>query len=410
MLDWNSCWDPGLIVLFPQVGGMGQNASVVSRTRDELPTMLKILQLIPTLDRSGAEKQMVLLAAGLPRDRFRVEVATLTRLGPLEQDLRAAEIPIHQIAKRGKLDVLALRRLTRLMKTQNYDVVHTWIFAANTYGRIAAHRARVPVIVTSEMAVDLWKSKNHLRIDRRLARWTDRIIGNSQAVVDFYAQAGIPPEKLVRIYSGIGAEELPLPNPAQTRTDLCISAEAPVILFAGRLAPQKGLKDLIDALDLLQHVQPGTVTLIAGDGPLRSTLESRARSFELLQTGRVRFLGHRDDVPALLAASDLLVLPSYYEGLPNVVLEAMNQGKPVVATNAPGTNELVVDGQTGILVPMNQPRALAKALRDLVREPERRQTLGAGGHARLRPQFSLETMIQEHATLYEDLARAKGCS
>ena len=179
-------------------------------------------------------------------------------------------------------------------------------------------------------------------------------------------------------------------------------------MFAGRLAPQKGLKDLIDALDLLQHVQPGTVTLIAGDGPLRLALESRARSFELLQTGRIRFLGHREDVPALLAASDLRVLPSYYEGLPNVVLEAMNQGKPVVATDAPGTNELVVDNETGLLVPMGQPKALAKALRDLVRDPERRQTLGAGGRAHLRPQFGLDTMIQEHVRLYEDLARAKG--
>ena len=375
---------------------------------NEPSAMLKILQLIPTLDRSGAEKQMVLLAAGLPRDQFTVEVATLTRLGPLEQDLRAAGIPIHQIAKRGKLDVLALRRLTRLMKAGNYDIVHTWIFAAHTYGRIAAHRARVPVVVSSEMAVDLWKTKAHLRIDRWLARWTDRIIGNSQAVVDFYAQAGIPPEKLGRIYSGIGAEDEPLPNPEQTRAELGISTEAPVILFAGRLAPQKGLKDLIDALDLLQHVQPGTVTLIAGDGPLRLALESRARSFELLQTGRIRFLGHREDVPALLAASDLLVLPSYYEGLPNVVLEAMNQGKPVVATDAPGTNELVVDNETGLLVPMGQPKALAKALRDLVRDPERRQTLGAGGRAHLRPQFGLDTMIQEHVRLYEDLARAKG--
>ncbi len=387
---------------------MGQNASVVSRTRDEPPTMLKILQLIPTLDRSGAEKQMALLAAELPRDRFQVEVATLTRLGPLEEELRAAAVPVLQISKSWKLDPWALRRLARLLKSRKYDVVHTWIFAANTYGRIAAHLAGVPVVVTSEMAVDLWKTSAHLRIDRWLARWTDRIIGNSQAVVDFYRDAGLPTEKLVRIYSGIGDERPPEIAPSQTRQSLGITPEAPVILFAGRLAPQKGLKDLIDALDLLQHVQPGTVTLIAGDGPLRAALEGRARSFELLQTGRVRFLGHREDVPALLAAADMLVLPSLYEGLPNVVLEAMSQAKPVVATNAPGTNELVVDNETGLLVPMGQPKALAKALRDLVRDPERRQTLGAGGRAHLRPQFGLDTMIQEHVRLYEDLARAKG--
>ena len=370
--------------------------------------MLKILQLIPTLDRSGAEKQMALLAAGLPRDRFSVEVAALTRLGPLEADLRAAGVPVTLIGKRLKLDLLALRRLSAFLKRGRFDVVHTWIFAANTYGRIAAHLSHVPVVVTSEMAVDLWKTAAHLRVDRWLARWTDRVVGNSDAVVAFYRKQGIAPEKLLRIYSGIGDEAPPQADPRQTRQMLEISADAPVLLFAGRLAPQKGLNTLIEALDLLQHVQPGTVTLIAGEGPLRSALERKARAFQLLQTGRVRFLGHRDDVPALLAASDLLVLPSLYEGLPNVVLEAMHQRKPVVATNAPGTNELVVDGQSGLLVPVGEAKALARALRDLIRDPTQRATLGAAGHDRLDPQFRLPGMIREYGDLYEALARAKG--
>ena len=105
--------------------------------------MLKVLQLIPTLDRSGAEKQMVLLAKGLPRDRFRVEVATLTRMGPLQAELEDSGIPVHAIGKRHKVDPFALRRLVRLMKSRQYDVVQTWIFAANTYGRVAARRAGV---------------------------------------------------------------------------------------------------------------------------------------------------------------------------------------------------------------------------------------------------------------------------
>ena len=169
-------------------------------------TMLKILQVIPTLDRSGAEKQMALLARGLPRDRFAVEVAALTRLGPLEGELRAAGVPVTLIGKRLKLDLLALQRLGSFMKARRFDVVNTWIFAANTYGRIAAHLSKVPVVVTSEMAVDLWKNAAHLRVDRWLARWSDRVVGNSQAVVDFYRRNGIPAEKLVRIYSGVGDE------------------------------------------------------------------------------------------------------------------------------------------------------------------------------------------------------------
>ena len=121
--------------------------------------MLKVLQLIPTLDRSGAEKQMVMLARGLPRDRFRVEVAALTRSGPLEAELRDAGIPVTVIGKPLKVDPIALARLVRFLKAGSFDVVQTWIFAANTYGRVASRLARVPVVVVAEMAVDLWKGR-----------------------------------------------------------------------------------------------------------------------------------------------------------------------------------------------------------------------------------------------------------
>jgi glycosyltransferase involved in cell wall biosynthesis len=370
--------------------------------------VLNVLQFIPTLDRSGAEKQMVLLAAGLPRERFRVEVATLTRLGPLGAELEAAGIPVTPIGKRWKADPLALGRLTRFLKAKRFDVVQTWIFAADVYGRIAAHRAGVPVVVTSEMAVDLWKTRAHLAIDRYLARWTDRVVGNSRAVVDFYRAAGIPESKLEMIHSGIVVDEPPPVDTADVRRSLDVPADAPLLLFAGRLAPQKGVEDLILALDLIQHVEPGVVTLVAGDGPLRPRLEERARAFELLDAGRVRFLGHRDDMPRLFAACDALVLPSLYEGLPNVVLEAMRSRKPVVATAAPGTTEVVVDGVTGLLVPLHSPKDLARALLAVVRDPDLRRRLGEAGLARVQAEFRVDTMIERFADLYERLARSKG--
>lgn len=372
--------------------------------------MLHVLQLIPTLDRSGAEKQLALLAQGLPRDRFRVEVAALTRLGPLEAELRESDVPVTLIGKRGKLDPMAFSRLTRFLREKQFDIVQTWLFAANVYGRLASRRAKVPVVLTTEMAVDLWKSRAHLALDRWLARDTDRIIGNSQAVVDFYQEAGIPAEKLVMIHSGIAEEEPTTIDPREVRRELGIAEDAPLLLFAGRLAEQKRVDDLIQALDLLQHVEPSLVTLIAGDGPLRSRLEDLAQAFDLLNPGRVRFLGHRDDVPRLLAASDLLVLPSLYEGLPNIVLEAMRFRKAVVATSAPGTTEVVSDGKTGLLVPTRSPKELARALRTLVRDPELRSQLGEAGRARVETDFRVSAMIEQFATLYEQLASEKGCS
>jgi glycosyltransferase involved in cell wall biosynthesis len=370
--------------------------------------VLNVLQVIPTLDRSGAEKQMVILAAGLPRDRFRVEVAALTRLGPLETDLRDAGIPVHAIEKRHKVDPGALGRLTRLMKRGRFDVVQTWIFAANVYGRVAAQRAGVPAIVTAEMAADLWKTRAHFWIDRRLARRTDRVVGNSQAVVDFYREAvGIPADRLALIPSGIADEEPPDVDPAAAKAELGIAADAPMLLFAGRLYPQKGVIDLLKAADLLQHVRPNLTTVIAGDGPLRGELEGVADAFELRATGRVRFLGHRDDVPRLLLAADALVLPSSFEGLPNVVLEAMRSRKPVVATAAPGTTEVVVDDETGLLVPVGDATGLARALLRIIDEPELRQRLGRAGRDRVEAHFRADAMIERFATLYEQLAQSK---
>lgn len=368
--------------------------------------MLNVLQIIPTLDRSGAEKQMVLLSLGLPRDRFRVEVAALTRLGPLADDLSAGGIPVTLIGKRLKVDPFAFVRLVQFLKERKFDIVQTWIFAANVYGRLAARRAGVPILITAEMAVDLWKGRVHLEIDRRLSAITDRIVGNSEAVVDFYRRAGIAEERLACIPSGIAAEEPPVIDPVEVRKELGVPPSVPLALFVGRLAPQKGVRDLITALDLLQHVRPELCTLIVGDGPEREPLQDLADAFEL--NGRVRFLGHRNDVPRLLAAADLLVLPSLYEGLPNVVLEAMRFRKPVVATAAPGTTEVVVADQTGLLVPTRNPTELARAIRTVVDDPALAHRLGQAGRARAETDFRIETMVERFAGLYEELARAKG--
>jgi glycosyltransferase involved in cell wall biosynthesis len=369
-------------------------------------TKLSVLQLIPTLDRSGAEKQMVMLAKNLPRDRFRVEVAALTRSGPLEVELKAAGIPVTVIGKRLKQDPFALARLVRFLKAGRFDVLHTWIFAASTYGRVASWMAGVPVVVVSEMAVDLWKGWFQRFVDRRLATWCDHLVGNSHAVVEFYRRLGVPDEKLAMVYSGIEEIELPVVDCRAIRASFGFEPEAPVVLFAGRLAEQKRVDDLLKALDLLQHVQPGVCTLVAGDGPLRDRLQETARAYHL--DGQVRFLGHREDVPALLAVADLLVLPSAYEGLPNVVLEAMCFRKPVVATAAPGTTEVVVDGQTGLLVPVGDVTGLTRAIRDIIRDPAMARRLGEAGHTRAAVHFSARAMVDQFAELYEHLAQSKG--
>ena len=370
--------------------------------------VLKVLQLIPTLDRSGAEKQMVLLAKRLPRDRFEVEVAALTRLGPLEVELRNAGIPVTAIGKRFKVDPMALLSLNRFLRAKSFDIVQTWIFAANTYGRVACWITHVPIVIVTEMAVDIWKGRANRFIDWYLSRWCDRLVGNSRAVVKFYEQLGVPKEKLGLIYSGAEDEVPARTDSVAIRIALGFEANAPLILFAGRLAEQKRIGDLLKALDLLQYVEPAARTIIVGDGPLRDRLEKASQTYHL--DGRVRFLGHREDVPNLMAASDLVVLPSAFEGLPNVLLEAMRLRKPVIGTAATGTTEAIIDGQTGLLVPIGNPPLLARAIRDIIRDPIRASHFAEAGRARVETLFRVDTMVTQFADLYEELARAKGIS
>src|SRR5262249_29612081 len=154
-------------------------------------------------------------------------------------------------------------------------------FAANTYGRAASRLAKMPVVVVAEMAVDLWKGRGERWVDRRLSTWCDRLVGNSHAVVDFYRGLGVPEDRLAMIYSGVEDGEPPAIDPAAVRAEFGFPADAPLALFAGRLAEQKRVYDLLKSLDLVQHVQPDVRTLIAGEGPLRRRLEETARAFRL---------------------------------------------------------------------------------------------------------------------------------
>src|SRR2546426_987856 len=148
--------------------------------------MIRILFIIPTLDRSGSEKQLALLATRLPRDQFAIEVCALTRGGAYEAELVVAGIPVTVLDKRLKLDPLAAWRLSRLIRRSRCDIVHTWLFAANWHGRTMALLHGVPIVIASERCADHWKSGVELTLDRWLAPRTDAIVVNSRAVADFY--------------------------------------------------------------------------------------------------------------------------------------------------------------------------------------------------------------------------------
>lgn len=372
----------------------------------------RILHLIPSLDRAGAEKQMSLLVRGLPKD-FDVHVAVLTRSGPLMAELQEAELPVTLIGKRWKLDPWAFGRVKKLVAHLQPDLVHTWLFAANAYGRAAGIACGVKCLVAGERCVDPWKSWTDLAIDRTLARRTARIATNSSAVREFYVQHGLPDDKFVVIPNAVP----PAPPCSTTReqvlAELGLPHDCHLVGLVGRLWPQKRVKDAIWAADLLKVVRHDVHLLVIGDGPQRDRLLKFCRQCAICD--KVHFLGHRDDVPRLMPHLEVLWSPSGYEGQSNAILEAMAVGVPVVATDIPGTRDLVVPNETGYLIDPG-PRApmaptvnktvaaeLARHTNNLLNAPALAQRLGAAARVRVQQEFSIEKMVERYTALYREL-------
>ena len=362
---------------------------------------MRILQIIPTFDRAGAEKQFALLCANLPRDEFDVHACALTRSGPYEQLLREADVPVTVIGKRFKVDPAAYRTLQRLIRKLQPEIVQTWLFAANAYGRAAAIACRVPVVIGCEQSADPWKGWHQLALDRYLARRTARIIVNGNGVREFYARAGIAADKFVLIPNGIAPHQ---PSPV-TRSDVLARLNLPpdtkLAATVARLWPQKRVRDVIWAAELLTVARDDVHVLIIGDGPERARLQ-RFRDQVQLQN-RVHFLGHRHDVPQLIEHFDVLWLASGYEGLPNILMEAMAAGVPVVATDIPGNRQLVTHGSTGYLVPVGDHAALAKCAFQILENPSQHTTLRENARREMLAKYPLEKMVHAHAALYRQL-------
>lgn len=361
----------------------------------------RILHIIATLDRSGAEKQLALLAGALARDEFEVHVCALTRGGELAADLERAGIPLSVIGKAWKFDPAAYWRLRRHIARLRPDLVQTWMFTANAYGRAAALSAGVSKIVASERCVDPWKTWHQLAIDRYLARRTGAIIVNSRGVQQFYTEQGLPAAKLRVIYNGIGPAAASGVTREALLEELGLPPGARLIGAVGRLWPQKRIKDLIWATDLLHVIREDAHLLVIGDGPQRQALERYARQCHV--DDRVHFLGIRHDVPRLMPHFDLLWLASGFEGLPNVIMEAMACGLPVVASDIWGNRELVVQGETGFLVEVGDRAAFARYANKILDDLPLAQRLGAAGRQRIAAEFTVEAMVEKHAALYREL-------
>lgn len=361
----------------------------------------RILQIIPSLERAGAEKQLALLVQGLPRNEFDVHVCALTRGGPWRAELEKANIPVHIIGKRWAIDPITVWKLHRLLHHLRPDLVHTWMFTANSYGRALAIFSGAKNIVVSEQCADYWKGRYELAVDRFLARWTDRIIVNSKGVYDYYATRGIDTAKIELIANGLPEYGPSRLTREQLLSDLALPQDSKLVAAIGQLCPRKRIRDVIWAGELLKVVRDDVHILIIGDGPQRYQLERFCKNIEIQD--RVHFLGQRNDVDQIMVHLDILWLASSYEGFPNIIMESMAAGVPVVATDIPGNRDLVIHNTSGYLYPVGDRAALASWTNHLLENPIQSREMGKAGCAALKNQYPVNTLVQRHAAVYRQL-------
>lgn len=367
----------------------------------------RVLYLSHAFMVGGAEEMVLNLVRHLP-DRFEPFVTCINQPGPIGEEIRKTGVPFRVLGLdpgiRRPWHLLAIQRHLRELQP---DIVHTFLLTASLYGRLAAMLARVPIIVGTEVNIYEHKRAHHALAERLLMRGTDRVVVSAESVRDFYIrQVHADPAKVDVIYNAVDWSQLQTTMPpGALRASVGVPAGAPVAGIIARLTEQKGHRYLFDAM----AETPGLASLhllVVGDGGLRDDL--RARVDRLGLTTRVHFLGARRDLGNLLAAVDLFVMPSLWEGLPLSMVLAMGAGLPVVATRVAGIPEVVRDEATGVLVPPADAPALGSALARLVSDSASRRTLGAAAAAFVRPRFGVDGYVDAVTGLYDRLLAEAG--
>jgi glycosyltransferase involved in cell wall biosynthesis len=356
-------------------------------------------------DRGGAEEALLLLIEQLDRGVWRPTLLynDSAALASVADAARTFGATVRAVAPmpQGPTGARRIPALVRALRRERPAVFHahlTWPLAA-MYPLAAAVAARVPAVVaTFHVFPPLRLTRRSVLQQRLLGARVGRGVAVSQAIAMLvHDELGWPEHKLDVIMNGIAVDRFRRERDPTLRRALTAGSDELLFLTAARLTPQKGIDVLLRAARSVD----GARFAIAGGGPERARLEAEAA--ELGVDDRVSFLGRRDDVPALLAAADAFVLPSRYEGTPLALLEAMAAGKPVVASAIGGVDEIVAPGESGLLVPADDPEALATTLRRVVAEPELRASLGEAARRRAEAEFSVAATARRVTAVYEEL-------
>jgi glycosyltransferase involved in cell wall biosynthesis len=370
-------------------------------------TPTRVLYMAHAFNIGGAEEMVFTLMRRLPK-RFEPIVCCITNAGPMGEEMQRAGIRVDVLGLNPGLrrphDVLRIRGY--LARTKAH-IVHTFLLTASLYGRFAAILAGVPVVIGTEVNVYQQKRRSHALAERLLMRGTDCVIASAESVRDFYIhQVRADPARVKVIYNAVDWSALETTmTSAQTRRELGIPASALVVSIIARLTEQKAHRVLFDALASTPSLAQAHL-LAVGDGELRDELLAHVNALHI--GDRVHFVGARRDLGNILAASDVFVMPSLWEGLPLSLVLAMGAGLPVVASRVAGIPEVVQHDRTGLLVSPGNPSQLGTALGSLVADSVLRARLGAAAREFVRPRFGADNYIASVTSLYDSLLAAKG--
>jgi glycosyltransferase involved in cell wall biosynthesis len=297
----------------------------------------------------------------------------------------------------------ALRELMGVLRPMGADVLCCHGYKANLLGLLAARRLGMPVISVSRgWTGECDRVRLYESLDRRVLRWMDKVVCVSEGQAHEVCQAGVRRHKIAVIRNAVQPKRFENPDPGYREQMLRMFPTPPqrIVGAAGRLSPEKGFGILVDAAAEVVKVEPALGFVLFGDGPLRESLARQIAACGL--EGRFILAGFRSDLDRFLPHLDLMVLPSFSEGLPNVVLEALAAGVPVVATAVGGTPEVIDDGVTGCLVPPGNPEVLAHRVLDILSKG-RQCTMGSCGRDRVREHFSFKSQALSYQQLLDDL-------
>ena len=367
---------------------------------------VRVVELLATGTNGGAQEHVFGLLTRIDAARYDVHVISLSP-GSAVRKLQRHGIPVTVIDEPD--DAIATGAVAALLGDLRPEVIHNHMYRAELVGTRAAialgeiGRPR-PFVVSTVHSSRIRSEEDRAEL-RILTPRMDRLIAVSRSIVEKLHHEGRDGAPIELIHNGVDLQRYDHQGPCCTlREEYGLPAEGPIVGVVARLEPEKGHPTLLEAWPLVLAAIPDATLLVVGEGSRREALE--AMSHELGIAGRVVFTGRRDDVPAVTAALDVAVLPSYREALGLTILEAMALSRPVVASNVGGIPEMVEDGVTGLLVPPRDPESLAAAIVRLLRDHPLADMLARAGHDLVHERFCIELMVDAVERIYDEGARS----